>query len=195
MTGLEMGLLRRRLRRCGFRVYRFHYRSLREGVPAAAHALRRFLDRLPEPTVHFVAHSLGGLVVRRLLHEAPMSRVGRVVTLGTPHVGCSVAARLGHARWGRRLLGAGYSEGLDGRAPPWTRAHPLGSIAGTRPVGIGRLLADLPRPHDGTVAVAETRLPGADHWTVHTSHTGLLLSGEVARQTCRYLNSGAFSAD
>jgi hypothetical protein len=48
-------------------------------------------------------------------------------------------------------------------------------------------------PNDGTVAVSETRLPGAkDHLCVAVSHSGLVLSGEVADQVAAFLGSGAF---
>ncbi len=61
------------------------------------------------------------------------------------------------------------------------------------PFGLGFALGSLTAPHDGTVAVAETRLPGiADHRTVSASHTGMLLSSEVADLVVEFLRSGSF---
>jgi len=60
-------------------------------------------------------------------------------------------------------------------------------------MGLGRLLVDLDGDHDGTVLVAETQLPGAkDHIVLHTSHTAMLFSTEVARQIVTLLREGKF---
>ena len=66
-------------------------------------------------------------------------------------------------------------------------------IAGCLPHGLGAHLAHFEGEHDGTVAVAETRLPGiSDHCVVEASHTGLLLSATAARQTIAFLRNGCF---
>jgi hypothetical protein len=60
--------------------------------------------------------------------------------------------------------------------------------------GMGRMLGNLGAEHDGTVTVEETRLPGArDHIVVAASHTGMLLSAQVAAQTKYFLENGEFS--
>jgi hypothetical protein len=72
----------------------------------------------------------------------------------------------------------------------------LGVVAGTRVFGLAALLAGrLPGPSDGAVMVAETRVPGAaDHLTLPVSHSGMLLSAAVARQTVAFLERGCFDA-
>ena len=53
---------------------------------------------------------------------------------------------------------------------------------------------DLPRPSDGVVSVAETAVPGMrDRIVLHVSHSGMLVSGAVARQVCAFLRDGAFA--
>ena len=64
-----------------------------------AAALQVFLRTLPAGTVHLVAFSLGGLVVRALFHFYPQQHPGRIVTLGTPHNGSLAAQRLVRWRW------------------------------------------------------------------------------------------------
>ncbi len=197
MTGLEMALLRRRLRRCGFLPCQFSYPTVRAPVVENAARLHGFLRRVSAPVVHFVGHSLGGLVIRRLFHDHPPRRPGRIVTLGTPHRGSAVARRLARHGWGRRLLGGSFKGGLSGELPPWTGTRELGVIAGDRSLGVGllfsRLVPALARPNDGTVAVEETRMAGAaDHVVLHASHMGLLVSAAAARQTCAFLRTGRF---
>ncbi len=195
MPAVSMALLAWRLRRCGLHPALFGYRARREGVARAAARLHAFAASQPGPTVHFVAHSLGGLVVRRLFQDHPDQRPGRIVTLGTPHGGSAVAHRLAARRWGHWFLGRSYAEGLSGEVAPWNSARELGSIAGSRPVGAGRLFASLPLPHDGTVALSETRLDGASAQQVlPVSHTQMLVSAAVAEAVCRFLRAGRFGS-
>ena len=67
-------------------------------------------------------------------------------------------------------------------------------IAGDRAKGLGGLFATLDGASDGTVAVAETRLEGlTDHCVLPASHSGLVLSAEVAAHTARFLREGRFA--
>jgi hypothetical protein len=76
-------------------------------------------------------------------------------------------------------------------ACPATRE--VGVIAGSLPVGIGRVFAELPVPNDGTVCVDETELPGAASRIVHdVSHTGMLFSSAVANSAVKFLVTGGF---
>ena len=69
----------------------------------------------------------------------------------------------------------------------------VGVVAGCVPHGLGALFAGFHGDHDGTVAVAETRLDGiADHVVVESSHSGLLFSAEAARQAVVFLQEGHF---
>ncbi|HKJ09733.1 MAG TPA: alpha/beta hydrolase [Gammaproteobacteria bacterium] len=193
MTGLELTLVARRVRRCGFVPRRFRYRSLGRPVSENAVRLARFVTDLGEPTVHLVGHSLGGLVILRALGEQPQLPAGRVVLLGTPVAGSGVAKRLGATAAGRMLLGRSLQQGLDGAGQIRPTGRQVGVIAGTTGMGVGRLVGGLAQPSDGTVAVAETRLPGAAGCTVAATHMGLVLSREAAQQVCRFLTLGEFA--
>jgi pimeloyl-ACP methyl ester carboxylesterase len=196
MNGWEMFLLRRRLQARGYRVYRFYYRTVGCGLKENAERLDRFLNKhVDGDTVHLVAHSLGGLVVRCLFYDFPRQRPGRVVTLGTPHQGSYVARRAGRCGLLRRLLGMSLSA-LRGEVPPWNCERELGSLAGTLSLGLGWLFAGVPRPNDGTVAVAETKLEGMqDHLLLRASHFGLLYSRQAALQVEHFLQHGRFHHD
>ena len=93
-----------------------------------------------------------------------------------------------------RLRIALAEECIEWSPREWSGRRDVGVIAGSMGVGIGRLFGALEDAHDGTVMVEETRLPGAkDHIVVAASHTGLLLSAEVAAQTRHFLEHGEFS--
>ncbi len=197
MTGLEMAPLAWRLRRCGFIPRTFHYPSVRRAPRENAARLDAFLATLPEPVIHLVGHSLGGIVVAHLFDAFPDQKPGRVVMLGAPLRGSAVAARLARTPWGRAILGRSVEQGLLGGAPRWHGARDLGLIAGTRSLGVGTLVAlgRLPRPNDGTVELAATRCDGArEHLVVRHSHFGMLYARDVAAAVCDFLHHGRFQA-
>lgn len=194
MNGLCLYPLAKRLRAQGYRTVCFSYHSLRDSPSTIIQQLYRCTASLEAETIHLVGHSLGGLLIQRFLETYPQQRPGRVVALGTPFAGSMIAQRLYTHLRGQRLLGRCIEEGLliEG-VPPWQCAQALGVIAGTRPVGIGRLIAPLPPPSDGTISVMETQLEGmADHCLVDSSHTGLTFSTAVIQQVDAFLKYGSF---
>ena len=120
---------------------------------------------------------------------------GRVVLLGAPVRG-SRAAREVAARWyGPTMLGSlAVAELARERDCAWRSSREVGVIAGSLSVGIGRVFADLPQPNDGTICVHETELPGAtDRVVLNTTHTGMLLSTDVANLAIAFLRAGRFA--
>ena len=67
MPGWVMALLALRLRRCGFDTRVFSYPSVRTSLAENALQLSRFVARIAAPRIHFVGHSLGGLLVLQML--------------------------------------------------------------------------------------------------------------------------------
>lgn len=189
MTGLVMSLLQYRLRRCGFNVVRFSYPTVRCSLKDNATLLQKFLLRLDAETVHFVAHSLGGLLLRQFFYDYPGQRPGRVVTLGTPHRGSEAARRMERNFFGKALLGRSYENGLRGDVPTWDDSRSMAVIAGKLNFRFSSLVGRLPRPNDGAVTVAETFLPTAEeHIVLPVTHMGLLISPRVADAICRFLH-------
>ena len=195
MNGLEMSLLRWRINKAGFATQRFSYPTVGSDIATNAARLQQFLGSLDADTVHFVGHSLGGLLILRLFEDFPAQRPGRIVLLGTPYAGSATARNLARRAWGRRLLGRSLEQALLGDGPRWQGGRDLGVIAGTTPMGLGLLVGELSRPNDGTVILAETQgIPGAVSCTLPSSHSSLLFSAEVAQRVCRFLRSGRFEA-
>jgi len=193
-TGREGFLLRRRLARSlSAETLAFGYPSVNATLAANAAALGRYLGGLRADTLHLVGHSLGGVVITRLFDDPPALPPGRVVLLGSPLNG-SQAAR-GFARWpgAGRLLGHSMRDVLDSAPRDWGGERELGVIAGVSPRGLGRFVARLEAPHDGTVTVAETLLPGTtDRIEMPVSHSRLVFSEPVARQVVAFLHDGRF---
>ncbi len=193
MHGIAMLPLRRWLGACGFHGRQFSYASLRLSVAENAARLARSLRDVDPPVVHFLCHSLGGLVVRSMLLESSWQRSGRVLTLGTPHLGCHVARRLGANPALAWVLGNSLRHGLDGDIPPWPGGREVATIAGNIALGAGRMVPGLPKPNDGTVAVAETVLgPDYPHAVLAVTHSSMLVSRRVADYACAYLKTGHF---
>ena len=198
MRGFALSMLHHRLMEAGFRVHRFDYLSV---AASQQHILDRLHQRIATlageaDAVHLVGHSLGGLLALRACSDGKALPPGRIVCLGSPLRG-SAAARA-FARWGRggELLLGHNRQLLEEGFERWDGEREVGVIAGRVALGLGAVLGQLEGEHDGTVAVAETRLPGlADHCVVESSHTSLLFSPEVARRVACFLREGRFAAE
>lgn len=197
LTGVESTLLRRRLASdldCD--THTFRYPSVSASMQDIVHRLGEFTSRLDTGTVHFVGHSLGGIVLLRFFEQAPALSPGRVVLLGSPIRGSRAAHHV--ARWpiGAAIMGRNIeAEVLKAPERRWSGQRELGVIAGDLSRGLGRLFGELGGPNDGTICVEETELPGAaDRIVLPVSHTGILFSSEAARQTASFLATGRFNA-
>jgi pimeloyl-ACP methyl ester carboxylesterase len=197
MHGLVMGLMQRRIARHGYAVRAHSYSSVRCDLRENAVRLAAFVQTLGSSRAHFVAHSLGGIVAMNAAALMPRESLGRIVLVGTPFAESFSGRRLERLPAGRSLLGACMTQWLyEPRllSSHTVRSLDVGVIAGTGGVGMGRFIAPgLPKPNDGVVAVEETRVPGMrDHIVLPVSHTAMLVSREVARQTCAFLDNGRF---
>ena len=187
-----MAQLRRRGYRCLALTYPTRKQTLHDSV---AQHLPRIVEFADDAPLFAIGHSLGGLYIRHLHQQWPQGlAAGRVVTLGTPHLGSKVGRYFYERPWRRRILGHCWEQGLDGNAPAWDAAIPLLSIAGTKSVGVGSALgifaAD--EPNDGTVAVSETELPqAAALYRLHTSHSALQFDRQAAVLADRWFRGEA----
>ena len=105
MAGWVLALQGLRIGRCGFDVRLFSYPSVGAGLAENVQRLSRFTAAIDAPRLHFVGHSLGGLLILALLDRYPDTRTGRVVLLGSPYGGSRVARTLARTAAGRMLLG------------------------------------------------------------------------------------------
>ena len=187
------------LRAAGYRVCNIAYPSRKH--PVAELASRHVAPEVArcagrgEP-VHFVTHSLGGIIARQLAATGAVQRFGRVVMLGPPNQGSEVVDKLG--TWG--LFGvingpAGRELGTAPGSPP-RKLGPapfnLGVIAGSRSIN-WILSALIPGEDDGKVSVDRAKLEGMkDFIVVRASHPFLMNDDDAIRQTIRFLSCGSF---
>jgi pimeloyl-ACP methyl ester carboxylesterase len=191
----------------GWTVINVTYPSTRASVADHAAALRSIMANLEGvKEVHFVAHSLGNLVVRHYLadhraaHQGRIDpRIRRLVMLGPPNHGSRVADALG----GNIIFDSTLGESAQQLAHRWRELEPrlgtppieFGVVAGGKgnDAGFNPLLSG---DDDGTVRVAETRLVGASDFTlVDALHSFMMTNAQVQEQTLRYLRTGCFRPD
>jgi len=192
MPGAAMALLAARLARAGYATHVFTYRgrSLLEGNVAR---LARFARQAVQGrAAHFVGHSLGGVLALEMLNAHPEQPVASLILLGAPVRGCLAGRRLGSARVGRWMMG-GCGELWHEREAVWKRDAPLGVVAGTVPLGLGRAFGRLPGPNDGVVRVDETVVDGMTaRALVPLGHSLLIVSGSVGRQVECFMRERRF---
>lgn len=199
-TSASMRKFQRSLVRAGFRTLNLDYPSRRHDIAALADQVGPIIERFAAKLtgrLHLVTHSMGGLVARALIHHRRPARLGRVVMLAPPNQGSEIADLLGGTRTYRRIFGpAGAQLGTLGAGAMADLLGPvdyeLGIIAGTRaldPLG----WAALPKPNDGKVTVAATKLAGmADHIALPATHTFIMRDPAVIAASIHFLREGCF---
>ena len=183
------------------------YRTLNLDYPARSQCIEdivafmrepvaRFSSKLDGP-LHFVTHSMGGLVARAYINRHRPERLGHVVMLAPPNEGSEIADVLGNNLLFRAFFGPAGTE--LGTARPEALCdilgevdYPLGVIAGDRSFyPIGSLM--LPGANDGRVSVERTKVAGmADHITIHSTHPLIMRNREAIAQTRHFLKHGCF---
>ena len=197
MPGDESLILRHRLaHEFDLTLHQFRYSAAFARMSDVTARLDAFVRELGVPEVHFVGHSLGGLVIHRFLERFPEQPPGRAVFLGTPCVSSRAAERASRYAPVAHLMGPSVAdELLQPNERRWTHERPLGIVAGNQAIGLGQFLAEFDEDNDGTVAVSETRMPGATaHLVLPVSHLGMLLSARVAHETGMFFTEGRFSS-
>lgn len=146
--------------------------------------------------IHFVTHSMGGILVRYYLAHETMGDLGRVVMLGPPNQGSEVVDALKDVPGFETINGpAGRQLGTDAASIPQQLGpvtYPVGVIIGNR--SINPLLSLLiPGEDDGKVSVERAKVEGmTDFLVVPHTHPLIMNSEQVIHQTCHFLRRGAF---
>jgi len=199
-TGYSMKRVERFLTQQGYNVVNVTYPSFCVPVERLAedHLHRALTRRVPRDIsrVHFVTHSMGGILLRQYLVSHRIDNLGRVVMLGPPNQGSEKADWFKSPTFMRWLTGPNLSRLGTGPDDLPQKLGPanfeVGIIAGDRPV-FGWLLGNK-IPSDGIVSVESTKIAGMkDFTTVHCSHAFMPNKREALEQIGKFIRTGQFS--
>jgi pimeloyl-ACP methyl ester carboxylesterase len=194
--------LERALRQAGYATLNLDYASRKKPLELLAAdidgAIRQFAGETCGP-LHFVGHSMGGLLARVYIAKYRPERLGRVVMLGTPNGGSEIADHLHDFALYRAYYGPAGQQlttrldsALTSLPPP---DYDVGVVAGNRSIAPVASLFRMPKPNDTMVSVKSSRLDGmADHVVVKASHAGLPYHGKAIEQAIAFLRAGRFKA-
>lgn len=199
-SDLSMRWMERKLGEAGYTV-------LNLGYPSTEHSIQHLSEEELHPAlmsccsdsehrIHFVTHSMGGIVVRYYLENHELENLGRVVMLSPPNQGSELADWVAENEFLGRLLGPSIDQlGTDSASVPnrlGAVGFDLGIITGNRTLnpfysGI------IPGEDDGKVSVERAKVEGmADFLVVPHTHTYIMLADDVIYQTVYFLQNGEF---
>jgi triacylglycerol lipase len=204
LNAYSMKKIAKGLDKAGFHTCRIDYPSRKHPVDTLV--LRTLLPKLarcfPGETrpIHFVTHSMGGILLRRMETLPGAPAIGRSVMIAPPNHGSEVVDHLGDWKaFGLWNGPAGRELGTDSGSLPnrLNRLGPpsfeFGIIAATR--SVEPVFSEwIPGRDDGKVAVEGTKLPGMkDFVEIEASHTYVLLKDETVDQVTAFLRDGKFA--
>ena len=196
----SMTYLEERLTAAGYAVINYDYESRKKEIPSLVDDLHVYIESCCQQeltTLHFVTHSLGGILVRALIVQERPVNLGRVVMLSPPNKGSETVDYLGDYTFFEKIFGpAALQLSTDPDSFP-NRLGPadfeLGIITGDRSIDpISSWI--IPGEDDGKVAIERTKLEGmADFLVMDVSHTFIMQQPEVVDEVIRFLQKGRFS--
>jgi pimeloyl-ACP methyl ester carboxylesterase len=201
-TGSSMSRLAEAAETAGYRVANIDYPSrqypIEELAPRSVEQGVEQCRARGDGPIHFITHSMGGILVRYYLRYFELPAIGRVVMLSPPNRGSEVADELADWKLYQWINGpAGQQlvtdpDGLIARLGPVD--FPLGIITGNRHAFYDDWLADLiPGDNDGKVAVARASISGMrDFLVMPYSHSFIMQEPEAIRQALYFLAHGRF---
>ncbi len=198
-----MSRMARALEMSGYRVCNVSYPSRQHSIEVlaadfVAPAVRACLSSEPG-TVHFVTHSLGGIVVRQLARSAPDLRIGRVVMLSPPNHGSEVVDKLGQLSLFELINGpAGLQLATRQESVPRSlgpASFDVGILTGSRTINPFLSLL-IPGSDDGKVSIESAKLEGmSDFCVIPSSHPFIMNKKLAIEQTLAFLAKGGFTCE
>jgi len=196
MTGIELSLLKHRLETDhGYNCVLFSYASVTGHMLDHVAKLRELAIAQRCDKLHFIGHSLGGVVSYKLLEATNDLPPGRAVFMGSPMQGSRTLEEVSKWTLGRVVVGDEVRKEVLEREPRhWDGRRDIGIIAGSVNLGFGRFFSsEMSGSSDGTVLLEETTLDGAaDHIVLPVTHTSMVFSPLATRQAAKFLRDGRF---
>lgn len=197
-THFSMSMLESTLRKKHYFVVNQNYPSTRKSIHALANEyippmVTECIKHHKKP-IHFVTHSLGGIILQYYLQNHTISGLGNIVMLAPPNHGSQLADQMHHRWYTRFLLGPVVKELTTQKKPIRLRSgqYKIGIIAGNSSLNpfAHRIFGE---PNDGKVAVSSTRMDQmSDFIVLPVSHTFMMNNTVVLKQILYFLNHGRF---
>lgn len=197
-TNRSMFIMSKALEKSGYHCINVNYPSLKYAIDKLANdAISTAIEQCPKhATIHFVTHSMGGILVRQFLSQHTINNLGRVVMLAPPNKGSQIIDKINSVPQLKSLhCPASKQLNTDKNSLPNSLCNvdfELGIIAGTRNISpfASQLL---PKPHDGKVSVESSKVNGMSaHIELAVSHTYMMMNNSVIKQVISYLKHGLF---
>jgi triacylglycerol lipase len=197
-TSSSMEVMATALSSEGYQVWNMDYPSRKYSIPELAKIVRAEIasKTAGAEKVHFVTHSMGGIIIRYIQKYDPLPDIGRVVMLSPPNHGSEVVDELGNT-WHFELINgpAGRQLGTDKDSIPF-KLGPVdfetGIITGDRSINwINSMI--IPGKDDGKVSVESAKVEGMkDFLIVHASHPFIMKDKVVTSKCLSFLRNGHF---
>ncbi|GJE17763.1 esterase/lipase family protein [Methylobacterium marchantiae] len=199
----SLGRMERAFRAEGYQTLNIDYPGRRASIESIVAGVAPQVDAFASGVdhLHFVTHSMGGLVARGVITRHRPANLGRVVMLGTPNGGSEVANFLHRMLPYRLFFGPAGAQLTTFRNAELSALlgevdFPLGIIAANRSFWPIESLLILPRPNDGRVSVARTQVAGmTDHLTIGSTHDLMILNRTAIAASLRFIRHGRFRMD
>lgn len=188
-TKRSMRKMARALDAAGFETLSIGYPSTEKTIESLVYLI---YEQLPaEPVkLHFVGHSLGGVLAKRVAKRLTPERRGRIVQLGSPNFGSVIAERT--AVFGR-IMGPALAQ-LAPNSGEDDVGLEIGAIAGTAAIPAYGLLTGIEGENDGKVSVESAwgNAPENNRIAFPVTHSLMMLNDEVIAVTINFLKTGRF---
>ena len=196
-SNAAMWLLAARIGNAGYQVEQVGYSSLNKTPEEIIENISKQINDCctkQSRTVHFVGHSLGGLLIRAYLQKNKVESLGHVVLVGTPNQGTEIVDNMRDNCLMQLLGPTANALGTDDTSLPKQLGPPyyaVGVIAGYYDSDSNDDI--LPCRDDGLVPVESTKLEGmTDFIEIESGHSMMRYSKNVAKQVIEFLNNGRF---
>ena len=197
-SNIAMWRLAGRFEDAGYDVQQVGYSSINTTTDEVIADISKQIDNCcadEKRKVHFVGHSLGGLLIRAYLQENRLEQLGNTVLIGTPNKGTNIADQFKGNCLVELLLPMATALGTDEESLPKTLEapyYPVGVIAGVFESDFNDEY--LPGRDDGLVPVESTKLEGmSDFIEIESGHSMMRYNSDVASQTIHFLKNGKFA--